>query len=247
MSTDHRQQLYAFLAEKAFIHIESNFDDKIDYRISDIINNEEQAQEFIHIQKDHRETLNPTIVGTLFGKRYSVLGMGIFTLLVDYGLLIDTSPELVGIKLEAGKPNRYYIEETAVKDVHDLSTEEVERLIRVFIKDHLEPFFDQVALASKSKSSHLHSLVSHNLYQRSLVLNRKEGADQEKVQHYLDLFTSDYLFTEDETNPLQFTFELHTPEEGDPFYIRKHCCLSYLVYKGDNSKCCGTCPHLFSS
>ncbi|WP_345240742.1 (2Fe-2S)-binding protein [Pontibacillus salipaludis] len=247
MTTNQRQHLYAFLAEKAFIHIESNFDDKIDYRVSDIINDKEQAQEFVDVQKEHRETLNSTIVGTLFGKRYSVLGMGIFTLLVDYGLLIDTSPELVGIKLEAGKPNRYYIEETAVKEVNELSTEEVERLIRVCIKEHHEPLFDQVAKVSKSKSSHLHSLVSHNLFQRSLVLSRQEGADIDRIQHYLDLFTTDVLFKDSEKNPLQFTFELHTPEEGDPFYIRKHCCLSYLIHKGDKSQCCGTCPHLFSS
>ncbi|MGP4070092.1 hypothetical protein [Halobacillus sp. B29] len=247
MITEDRKQLYDYLAQNAFIHIESDFDDKIDFRISDIIENEQHAKNFIEMQKPHRGTENSTIVGTLLGKRYSVLGMGIFSLLIRRGILIDTSPHLIGIKLEEGEPNRYFIEEKAVKEVSDLSTEQIHALIRTFLKSHLEPFFNAVAKAARCKADHLHSFVAHNLFQRRLLMKRKELADDQTIDDYFHLFTTNELLDKEENNPLAFTFERHHPEEGDPFYIRKHCCLSYLLHDRDLDHCCGTCPHLFKS
>ncbi|KGP74295.1 IucA/IucC family C-terminal-domain containing protein [Pontibacillus yanchengensis] len=245
MDQESKRQLYNYLAQNAFIYIDSDFNDKIDFRLQDIIEKEDQARQFIDIQKQQQDLTNPTIIGTLFGKKHSVLGMGLYVLMVQHGIMIDLRPEKVGIKLEEGKSNAYYIEEEAIHHISDLTEEEFHKLIRVFILEHLQPLFAAVAKASKSKASHLHSLVSHNLHQRSLVLGQEEGANHSIIQHYLDLLTSDQLFDNDETNPLQFTFQLHTPQEGDPMYIRKHCCLSYLAKGGDKSHCCGTCPHLF--
>ncbi|MEC3884855.1 (2Fe-2S)-binding protein [Halobacillus sp. HZG1] len=247
MIKEDRKQVYDFLAKNAFIHIESDFDDKIDYRVSDIIENETNAAEFIQVQKAHRGTEVSTIVGTLFGKRYTVLAMGIFSLLIRRGIMIDTAPHLIGIKLEEGKPNRYFIEEEAVKEVSDLTTAQLHGLIRTFLKSHLEPLFSAVAAASRCKAEHLHSFVAHNLFQRRLLLMRQEQADEQTIDHYLNLFTTDELFGVEESNPLAFTFPLHKPEEGEPFYIREHCCLSYLLHDRDLSHCCGTCPHLFKS
>ncbi|MBA2175860.1 hypothetical protein H0266_13260 [Halobacillus locisalis] len=247
MITEERKQLYELLAKQAFIHIESDFDAKIDFRISDVIESETKAKEFIDIQKGHRGAQNTTIVGTLLGKRYSVLAMGIYSLLIRRGIMIDTSPHFIGIKLEEGKPNRYFIEEKALMDVSYLSVDQVHEYIRTFLKGHFEPFFNAVATAARCKAEHLHSLVAHNLFQPSLLLEREKLADPQTIQDYLDLFTTDQLFEKKGENPLAFTFQLHNPEDGDPFYIRKHCCLSYLLHDRDLAHCCGTCPHLFKN
>ncbi|RDY67658.1 hypothetical protein DXT76_19225 [Halobacillus trueperi] len=247
MITEDRRQLYNYLAQKAFIHIESDFDNNIDFRLTDIIENEKKAKAFIQVQKAHQGTEVSTIVGTLFGKRYSVLGMGIFSLLIRKGIMLDTAPHLIGIKLEEGKPNRYFIEEKAVKEVSDLTTHQLHGLIRTFLKSHLEPLFGAVATASRCKAEHLHSFVAHNLFQRSLLLKREGQADEQTIDHYLKLFTTDELFEKGEKNPLAFTFQRHKPEDGEAFYIREHCCLSYLLHDRDLSHCCGTCPHLFKT
>ncbi|MCP3032724.1 hypothetical protein LF817_15475 [Halobacillus sp. A1] len=247
MITEDRKQLYDDLAQHAFIHIESDFDDKIDFRISDIIENDQHAKDFIAMQKPHRGTENSTIVGTLLGKRYSVLAMGIFSLLIRRGIIIDTAPHLIGIKLEEGEPNRYFIEEKAVKEVSDSGVDQINELIRTFLKSHLEPFFSAVAKAARCKADHLHSLVAHNLFQRRLLMKRKQLGDDQTIDDYFHLFTTNELFDKEESNPLAFTFERHQPEEGDPFYIRKHCCLSYLLHDRELDHCCGTCSHLFKT
>ncbi|RWZ58671.1 hypothetical protein EQV77_06815 [Halobacillus fulvus] len=212
-----------------------------DYQVSDLLRDRSLARELIDIQTDQLRAPNTALSGLLFGKMYSVFAMGMFETMIKHNLIIDTSPHLIGIELLEKNVMNYHVNEEAVHEIDDLSDEEVRALLYTFVSSHIHPLFRMIANVSKSRSIHMHSLVSHNLHQKAKALV-EEGYDEESVRFYLDLLTGHDLFPERRRNPLHFEFRLYTSEEGTSTYVRRHCCMKYMLHEGAHAKRCPTCP-----
>ncbi|WP_126425192.1 (2Fe-2S)-binding protein [Brevibacillus marinus] len=237
------QDALDYLEDGYGIFIGDSFYANTDYLVQDLIEQKEKAEQLLHIQSKQMNRCSKVVTGTIFGKRYSVLGMGFFDALIQFDILLETNPIQVGIKLGKGGEMSFALPPSAVKQVSDLSREQINNLLLAFIQLHLTPLFHAVSRLAGSKTDHMFSQVSHNLHQTALRLRSKLPDQEQKIDAYLNALVSDPLFGEAGENPLQGEFRLYQPPNGSsPFYIRKHCCLAYVIHGADKSFCCATCP-----
>lgn len=215
--------------------------DRVDFYADELINDPESVYELLHIQMDQLEAPNQSITGLLFGKMYSVYTMGLFETLINHGLIIDSTPCNIGIELKEKNAMNYIVEENAVHSIKDLTEKELQAHIHTFIVDHLQPLFQSVAQVSGCKTTHMRSIVSHNLHQRKCALMRTHE-EPEWVETIFRWFTSHELFKKNRRNPLHFNFRFYQADNGKETYVRKHCCMKYMLHDADKSKCCPTCP-----
>lgn len=241
------KKLYLHIALKRYgVEITSKHKQKGDYSIQDLINNRDHLQAIL--EKHQKEGVNNpslTIIGTMFGKRYSVFAMCIFDMMALSGKLLDASPENIYVKITESGGIYFYIHPKNIYTLHSLTIAQKQQFIDHLTSNHLKPLFEEVAIISKSKSQHLLSLVSHNLHQRSLFLQKRFPKEKANIEQILKLLIENNA--SDDQNPLNFTFDKKENASGSVQYIRKHCCLEYLQYNRNLSKCCSTCPHLFKS
>ncbi|WP_281657670.1 hypothetical protein [Halobacillus sp. Cin3] len=213
----------------------------VSHNVTDLIENKENLERLLTAQADNLAAPNLSVAGLLFGKMYSVLTMGLFESIVRHGILFDGHPEHYGIQQKEKNVMNYILAEDCAHKVEDVSEEYVKAQIRTFIVHHLQPLFQTAAHVSKCKAAHMRSIVSHNLHQRMCALE-KEGVDPDQLEKVFRWFTSNELFHENERNPLYFKFRWYTSEEGKQTYVRRHCCMKYMLHDADKSKCCPTCP-----
>ncbi|SDN94987.1 IucA/IucC family C-terminal-domain containing protein [Halobacillus aidingensis] len=222
------------------IFVGSEYKDRSHYKVDDLIQNKKAMKELLTKQKDQLNAPNLAITGLLFGKMYSVLTMGLFETMIRHGVVIDASPENICIELKEKNAMNYIVDEDAVHKIADLPEEEVKESIHTFITQHLQPLFQTVAQVSKCKTTHMRSIVSHNLHQRKCVLV-KDQAD-EWTETVFRWFTTHELFKENKRNPLHFKFRFYQADNGKETYVRRHCCMKYMLHDADKAKCCPTCP-----
>lgn len=237
---------YLYVVLKLYgVQITSKQKQKADCSLQDLINNPEKIQEMlIGHQKEGVNNPNLTIIGTMFGKRYSVLAMCIFDVMILSGKLIDASPENIYVKINEKGAIYFYIHPKNIIPLQSLTTVQKKEIIINFTTNHLKPLFEVVAELSKSKATHLLSLVSHNLHQRSLLLQKRFPNEKRNIEEVLNLFIENDM--SEYNNPLNFTFHKIENDVGTVKYIRKHCCLEYLQHNRNLDACCSTCPHLYN-
>ncbi|WP_226577285.1 IucA/IucC family C-terminal-domain containing protein [Halobacillus litoralis] len=223
------------------LYIGSEYQDRISYEVADLIDNKYSTRELLETQMRQLDAPNLTIAGLLFGKMYSVLTMGLFESLVKHDLVIETHPEKIGIELKEKNAMNYIIKEEHVHKATDLPDEKVKEQIYTFITLHLQPLFQTVARVSKCKATHMRSIVSHNLHQRKCALAQTD-VDQERLEKVFHWFTSHELFQENRRNPLHFKFRYYKADNGKETYVRRHCCMKYMLHNANKEKCCPTCP-----
>ncbi|MGM0846536.1 MAG: hypothetical protein ACQEUT_16290 [Bacillota bacterium] len=215
-----------------------------DFSVQKLIEDEKTLRSLLDVQKRHSHgDPNLTIVGTLFGKRYSVLPIVFFDKMVLSGVVMDASPENIYVKVTKTGGIRFYIHPRNIVSRKSLSKDQEQKLLHILVADHLTPLFERVSRIANCKFPHLQSLVSHNLYQRSHFLQSKFPDSKITADDVLGLMTGAELF-QNQRNPLDFTFKKAEEGSSTVAYIRKHCCLAYLQYEGDKNHCCSTCPHI---
>ncbi|WP_096437906.1 IucA/IucC family C-terminal-domain containing protein [Alteribacter populi] len=231
-------QYKGLMVGDAFLH-------NMDFVVEDLIASPSHVENLISILCEQMDTKNRVIAGTIFGKKYSVLAMNLFKAIIEQGTILDAHPSQVGLKPDKKGSMQFIFKESTVHSISSLSIRQVQMMIYTFIDTHLQPLFEAIAAKSGSKVTHMLSLVAHNLYQTSKKLKLEHPEKVEEIDTYFALFISDKLFVHGKPNPLSFEFDLYDPENGDDsYYVRKHCCLSYLRYDGDKARCCGTCPFI---
>ncbi|MGD6801952.1 hypothetical protein ACQCVK_21135 [Rossellomorea vietnamensis] len=237
--------LYLSISMKRLgVHISRRHVKKGDFSVQKLIEDEETLRNLLLIQKSHSHgDPNLTIVGTLFGKRYSVLPIVFFDKMVLSGMVIDASPENIFVKVTKTGGIRFFIHPRNIVSRKSLSKEQEQKLLHTLVADHLTPLFEKVCKIANCKVPHLQSLVSHNLYQRSHFLQSKFPDSKITAEDVLRMMTGAELF-QNQRNPLDFTFRKAEGGSSTAAYIRKHCCLAYLQHEGDKSHCCSTCPHI---
>lgn len=237
--------LYVYISMKRLgVHISRKHDKKGDFSVRELIEDETRLGNLLNTQKIHSPGKpNLTIIGTLFGKRYSVFPIAFFDMTALTGKVINATPENVYIKVTETGGLNYYIHPRDIVSSRKLSNEEEKQLLYSLVAVHLTPLFEQVSSIANCKVAHLQSLVSHNLHQRSIFLQNKFSNNSNQIDDLLHRMTQPDLFAS-KKNPLNFTFRKVEKENGTVKYIRKYCCLAYLQYEGDKSHCCGTCPHI---
>lgn len=211
------------------------------FNIADLIENKSSVRELLHIQKQQIKADKLALTGLLFGKMFSVFAMGFYESIVKHGIIIDTAPENISIELKERNVMNYWIDEDAVYHVKDLSAEKVQQLIYTFIVSNLQPLFQSAAKVSQCKATHMRSIVSHNLHQSHKKLMESEG-DPDQVEKIFQWLTSDELFGQHQRNPLHFDFRFYKSNNGETTYVRRHCCMKYMLHGADHSKRCATCP-----
>ncbi|ELK45644.1 UNVERIFIED_CONTAM: hypothetical protein N8J90_00100 [Halobacillus marinus] len=223
-------------------YIGTDHEHKITHELESLIDHKPACRALLEAQNEGLAAPDLSITGLLFGKMYSVMTMGMYETIVKYGLVIDASPENIGIEcLEKNKMN-YVIREEAVASIEDLTEEEVKDRIRRFITENLQPLFQTIAKASNCKSTHMRSIVSHNLHQRSLAFAEEHPEKKDFAEKVLHWFTSEELFEDGTVNPLHFEFRFFEKENGKGTYVRRHCCMKYMLHQGNKKNCCPTCP-----
>ncbi|MYL30414.1 hypothetical protein GLW03_11325 [Halobacillus halophilus] len=223
------------------IYIGTEHSGRVSFHVGNLIKNNGDLEELLTLQAGNLNAPNLSIAGLLFGKMYSVLTMGLFESIVRYGLVLDGHPDHYGIETKEKNAMNYILPENRVHAVKDVSEAYVKEQIHTFIVHHLQPLFQTAAHVSKCKAAHMRSIVSHNLHQRMCALE-KEGVDPEELEKVFRWFTSNELFQEGERNPLFFNFRWYTSEDGKETYVRRHCCMKYMLHNADKRKCCATCP-----
>lgn len=223
------------------IVIGSNHLDRVNFYVDHLIHDQKAIKELIDRQTEQLSAPNRSITGLLFGKMYSVYTLGLFETLIKHRLIIDSSPDLIGIEMEEKNRMNYILKEECVHPIEDLTEDEVKHHIYTFIVEHLQPLFQSVAQVSGCKTTHMRSIVSHNLHQRKCQL-LKNHDDPEWVETVFRWLTSHDLFRKNKRNPLHFNFRYYTADNGKETYVRRHCCMKYMLHNADKSKCCATCP-----
>ncbi|MBA2174927.1 hypothetical protein H0266_08490 [Halobacillus locisalis] len=224
------------------IYIGSEYEERVDVRVEDLIHDHLTVMNVLKQQRKGVDAPNVSITGLLFGKMYSVFTMGFFQSMIEQNVIIDTDPSHFGIELEEKNRMNYIVPSEAVHQMDELSEERVKQLIKAFITDHLQPLFQKVAQISCCKSTHMRSIVSHNLHQRKCALEKEKPELKEKIEKVFHWLTSDELFKENRRNPLHFDFRYYTADNGKETYVRRHCCMKYMLHDGNKAKCCATCP-----
>ncbi|MGP4062423.1 hypothetical protein [Halobacillus sp. H74] len=224
------------------IYIGTEDQNRISYMVDELIHDQQQAKQLLDLQKRQLDAPNLSLTGLLFGKMYSVLTMGLFETIIKHGLIIDTAPSNIGIELKQKNAMNYMIREDAVYPVADLPEEQVKNLVHTFIVENLQPLFQTIAQVAKCKPTHMRSIVSHNLHQRKCALVNARPEIEEHIEQVFRWFTSNELFEKNRRNPLQFNFRYYTADNGKETYVRRHCCMKYMLHGGDKTKCCPTCP-----
>ncbi|MCA0972123.1 hypothetical protein LCM20_16065 [Halobacillus litoralis] len=224
------------------LYIGDEYSEHMDYRVDDLINDRIALKELLNKQNKGIEAPSLSITGLLFGKMYSVFAMGFFEMMVTHGVILDADPSQVGIELEEKNKMNYVLPEAAVKPLKELSEEEVQERILTFITGHIQPLFQQVAKVSRCKSTHMRSIVSHNLHQRKCALVKQYPEREEMIEQLFHWMTSHELFSRNRRNPLHFDFRYYTADNGKETYVRRHCCMKYMLHNANKAKCCPTCP-----
>ncbi|TYS69452.1 hypothetical protein FZC76_04225 [Sutcliffiella horikoshii] len=239
------KKLFLIISLKRYgVLITSKPKEKGHFSIQELINNPNKLHEILVChQKEGMNNPNLTIIGTMFGKRYSVLAMSVIDTMILSGKLFDASPENIYLKITESGAFYFYIHPKNIFPLQSLTLDEKQQLIQNFNNNHLKTLFKEVAKISNSKEQHLLSLVSHNLHQRSLFLQRRFPKKKGNIEQILNLFIKDN--NSEQNNPLNFTFNKIENAEGSVQYIRKYCCLEYLQHNRNLDKCCSTCPHLY--
>ncbi|MFJ9497176.1 hypothetical protein [Brevibacillus centrosporus] len=236
-----------YLAKQYGISIEDDLSQaKGEYTVQDLIEQKVQMREFLEAQSSQMNHIALAVTGTLFAKRYSVLSMGVFDALIRYQIILDTSPQHMFITRKDGGEMGFVLPETAVKLLSELSDHEVEVFLSSFVYKHLTPLFQRVSEVSRSKTTHLFSQISYNTAQKALQL--KMDIPEKALQidrQWKRLLEVPAGCDRTKKNPLAMEFRLYHPSDGSsPYYIRKHCCLAYIVRGGDKSRVCDSCPLL---
>ncbi|SFJ68241.1 Ferric iron reductase protein FhuF, involved in iron transport [Halobacillus dabanensis] len=223
------------------IVIGNDKENRVHFFADQLIQKKDTVKELLHIQTNQLEAPNQSITGLLFGKMYSVYTMGLFEILLNHGLIIDSTPANIGIELKEKNAMNYIVKEDDVHAMENLTEEEIKAHIYTFLVDHLQPLFQSVAQVSGCKSTHMRSIVSHNLHQRKCALMRTHE-NKKLVEIIFRWFTSQELFKRNTRNPLNFHFRYYKADNGKETYVRRHCCMKYMLHDADKSKCCPTCP-----
>ncbi|ART75423.1 hypothetical protein ACQCU1_14190 [Sutcliffiella horikoshii] len=211
--------------------------------VHNLIEDTDVVRHMTKVQTSQMNQCAPTITGTIFGKRYSVLAMAFLDMYIQYGILLDLRPSNVGIVLRNNGGMRYTLSPNAILHSDHLDREQKEELKRTFFTEHLLPLFAVIAKETKSKESHMHSLVSHNLVQKSATLKDVLPEKNHLIEETLHFLLEIYEVKLKNGDTYQHQYRLYTSEDGkESFYVRNHCCLAYLLHEGDKSRCCGTCP-----
>ncbi|MGP4076270.1 hypothetical protein [Halobacillus sp. K22] len=224
------------------IYIGKSYEDQISYKVAELIHDKERIQQLLQIQKQQLNAPNLAITGLLFGKMYSVITMGLYEMIVKHNLILDMMPSHVGIELKEKNAMNYIISEDAVYSTNDLSDEKIKKLIHTFLVKHLQPLFHQVAQTTGCKSTHMRSIVSHNLHQRYCKLIQTHPEQKEYAEEVFRRFTTEACFGKNMRNPLHFNFRFYEADNGKKTYVRRHCCMKYMLHGADKTKCCPTCP-----
>ncbi|SFF83620.1 Ferric iron reductase protein FhuF, involved in iron transport [Halobacillus alkaliphilus] len=224
------------------IYIGKSYEEQMSYRVDELIQDKECIQQLLQIQKQQLNAPSLAITGLLFGKMYSVITMGLYEMIVKHNLILDMMSSHVGIELKEKNAMNYIISEDAVYSTRDLSDEKMRELIRTFLVKHLQPLFQQVAQTTGCKSTHMRSIVSHNLHQRYCQLIQTHPEHKEYAEKIFRWFTTEACFSKNMRNPLHFNFRFYEADNGKETYVRRHCCMKYMLHGADKSKCCPTCP-----
>ncbi|ASF41142.1 hypothetical protein CEH05_19045 [Halobacillus halophilus] len=224
------------------IYIGESYEDQVSYKVADLIHDKENIQQLIQIQKHQLGAPNIAITGLLFGKMYSVITMGLFEMIVRHHLILDMIPSNVGIELQEKNKMNYIISEDAVYSTHDLTDEKVKELIHSYLVQHLQPLFQQVAQTTGCKSTHMRSIVSHNLHQKYREFIQNHPQHEEYAEKVFRWFTTEVCFSKNMRNPLHFDFRFYEADNGKKTYVRRHCCMKYMLHGANKAKCCPTCP-----
>lgn len=211
-------------------------------------------QRIIGLQSRQLGDPGMVVVGTLFAKRYSVFCMGIVSALSLYDNMVDMHLERVRFKVTERAEMEYQIiwDGNPIKTFDKLirNQEAVDYLFH-FFSLHIGPVFTVISDYTGASLSHMWSLVSNNL--QNLFL-RMESDEIRFTKDRLQIVASDREMLLDHTkwkasgyssNPLAIRLKLyeHPEYSGEPFYLRKHCCLAYKVrHEGESHGYCNTCP-----
>lgn len=217
---------------------DSAYLDHTDYIVKDLLNGQELVKRLLLQQSQQMFDCDKVLTGTVFGKRYSALAQGVFDAWSQFELWIDANPGHVGIKLVEHGCLHFYLPKSTLKAKTDPSNETAIS----FVFDHLEPLFKAISIEANSQLSHMLSLVSHNLHETARILSLANPELHANIEKKLQMMITD-TGVKGGANPLRFDFHLKAADNrADSYYVRKHCCLAYLIWGGHKDKCCSTCP-----
>ncbi|MGD6803797.1 hypothetical protein FZC79_14710 [Rossellomorea vietnamensis] len=233
------KELCTYTEERYFV----SFDETTGaFPVDELIGNPVRLKKMLDTQTSQMDNCKPVITGTIFGKRYSVLAMAFIDLYISRGILLDLAPKNVRIVLRENGGMRYEVTPDALYDAQQLSLEQQRTIAASFIQEHLLPLFGAIAKETGSQESHMHSLVTHNFFQVSMKIEDAVPEKKELLKETLDFLLSIYEVRKKSGELYEHVYRLYSDPSGEKSYVRNHCCLSYLLHKGNKEKCCGTCP-----
>lgn len=255
MSDDHNvkqlQIAATFLRKHSCISLREIEHKHFPFVVSELLNS--NAREHI-LQLQSLQLGNPeaVVVGTLFAKRYSVFCMGLIGALSLFDLRLAYSSERIRFRIINEGAMHY---ETELSDQDLLTTVDIrerEAAVSAYaegLQSHLNKLFHSISAHTGASERVMWSLISNN------ILNMYDRIENDKAiwqtTDRLELIQHDraILFAPQSSN--KFSLKLrrfdHPAYHGQPFYLRKYCCLAYKVNQnGIEHEYCNTCPKLSS-
>lgn len=155
---DILNHVIAYLRSQHRILVNQNDLKQADFIVDELIHRPERVKSLVDCQGQLMAVCSDVVTGTIFGKRYSVLAMGLFDVLNQFGIIMDGSPHHVGLKLIEDGRMAYSIPEHALISVQDITPDQLRSFVLSFVYDHIDPLFQTVATYSGSEKSHMLSL-----------------------------------------------------------------------------------------
>jgi len=188
------------------------------------------------------------VVGTLFAKRYAVFSTGIILAMSQYDYPLEGFVEHVRFRITNKAAMQYQTELIASALLPVLNLEERRIKVmdnRIRLQGHLQLIFQAVSQQTGVSLKVMWSLVSHHLQQGYARLTADSSLWQTEKRLMLIMADRDTLLEKRSDNLFVCKLsEFQHPEwQGQPFYLRRHCCMAYKLSIEDHGYC-QTCPKL---
>ncbi|WP_145045944.1 (2Fe-2S)-binding protein [Paenibacillus xylanexedens] len=226
------------------------------FTVKDLLD-EEQRRSFLREQATQQGLelggTGSVAVGTLFAKRYSVWVMAVISAFSLYDTLLRIENDVVRVELTGSGRMRYesQLEQVTVAYADLAKRKSQLSMLKGRLQLQLGMILQGVAADTGASEKVMWALIAHNVQQLYAQMIHDEGIWKTaerltRIQEDRSVWLAPQGDTESPFAMKHKCFE-HPKWQGQPFLIRRYCCLAYQVESGSHAHgYCNSCPKLDS-
>ncbi|WP_338542908.1 (2Fe-2S)-binding protein [Paenibacillus tundrae] len=226
------------------------------FTVKDLLNGE-QRRSFLREQATQQGLelggTGSIAVGTLFAKRYSVWVMAVISAFSLYDTLLRIENDVVRVELTGSGRMRYesQLEQVTVAYADLAKRKSQLSMLKGRLQLQLGMILQGVAADTGASEKVMWALIAHNVQQLYAQMIHDEGIWKTaerltRIQEDRSVWLAPQGDTESPFAMKHKCFE-HPKWQGQPFLIRRYCCLAYQVGSGSHAHgYCNSCPKLDS-